>query len=329
MHGNIFIKNYMRKINKLIHYNAIGDSLLLPYEFLNKKLIKKRFNYYGLKQSLIFKYGLTSDDNDHLIITAKALLETNSVEEFKKSLSNKLKLWLFSLPIGIGATTLKSIIKLLLGFKNSGIKSEGNGPLMRVPVIALNFAHDSTLRNSYIKASTEITHKSPQSLSASIGVGNFITYLSNNGKIPKKEELNTILKSIEEPIWEKYCELLIKNIDLNLDDFIRVIECQNGVTGYIMHTAIFSIYTLYHEQHPFEQIILAGGDTDTIGALVGSYLSLIEREQLSENNYFLKINNINKNFWLKIFIKNLILIPVVLAHVIMRIITTILSYLLK
>ena len=70
MHGNIFIKNYMKKIN-----------------------------------------------NDNLIITAKALLKTTNVEEFKKSLSNKLKLWLFSLPIGIDATTLKSIIKLLLGFK--------------------------------------------------------------------------------------------------------------------------------------------------------------------------------------------------------------------
>lgn len=43
MHGNIFIKNHMKKINKLIHYNAMEDSLLLPYEFLNKNLIKKRF----------------------------------------------------------------------------------------------------------------------------------------------------------------------------------------------------------------------------------------------------------------------------------------------
>ena len=101
---------------KIMKGAVIGDSLLLPYEFLKKDKAKKKYNKYGLNQSLIDGFGITSDDSDHLMMTYKSLKNTENLEDFQKYLAKNLKAWLFTLPIGIGMTTIKSILKLLIGF---------------------------------------------------------------------------------------------------------------------------------------------------------------------------------------------------------------------
>lgn len=336
MNTNAKNNNY----HKLITYHAIGDSLLLPYEFLNKKLIDGRFSKYGLKQSLIFNYGLTSDDSDHLLMTTQALLDCENVIDFKNKLARKLKFWLLCLPIGIGATTLKSILKLWMGFSpdNSGINSTGNGPLMRIPIVAFHFAEDSIKRWEYIKACTFITHKNEEVLACCESLGNFISYLTLNKKIPPLADLLSILKLSHTCTWNIYVDLVYKNIHLNKNHFLEKINCRNGVNGYIMNSAIFSIYVLYQKEHPLKQVLLAGGDTDTIGALVASYLSLIDNNELflDELNFFPKIiiNNdikkmVNKKFWLFLILKNILLIPTVLIHVIIRIFHQIKTFLTR
>lgn len=309
--------------NNLLKSHAIGDSLLLPYEFLRKDLAIKRFEKIGIKQSLFFNYGLTSDDYDHLLLTDIALKSSVDVEHFKRVLARNLKFWLLCLPIGIGMTTLKSIVKLMLGFSvnNSGVNSSGNGPLMRVPIIALNFAHDEVNRNLYIKASTCITHNSEQAIACSIGMGNFVAYLAKNGSLPDKNILIQILKVGKNEQWNKYIENLITGLELNLEEFLKLINCSKGVSGYIMHTAIFSVYVLYSNKNIFEQIAKAGGDTDSVGALTASCQSLIDTSQIiTENNSKMFPRNFHssEHFWFKLILKNLCLIPIVISHGLIR-----------
>ncbi len=329
MLGNYSLRKKMNNKNilKLIKCHAIGDSLLLPYEFLRKDLSIKRFNRIGIKQSLIFNYGMTSDDHDHLIMTYQALKYNESVVDFSISLSRKLRFWILCLPIGIGKTTLFSIIKLWFGFSpsNSGINSSGNGPMMRIPVIASFFANDEEKRNSFIRASTVITHNSNQAISCSLGLGNFISYLYRNKALPKKGELKEILVVENNQVWIDYIDILVDSLYLPLEKFLEKINCSKGVTGYIMHSSVFSVYVLYHhkKEHIFSQIAKAGGDTDTIGAFCASCLSLINTNAvISTDNVkilFLTDNYSNINFWFFLILKNLLLIPIVLTHGIVRI----------
>lgn len=310
----------------LLKSHAIGDSILLPYEFLRKDLAIKRFNRVGMKQSLIFNYGMTSDDHDHLIMTYQAL-KHNNVVDFSISLSRKLRIWLLCFPIGIGKTTLFAIVKLWFGVSpnNSGIKSSGNGPMMRVPIIGTFYANDNEKRNLFIRASTVITHNSNQSISCSLGLGNFIAYLHRNKSLPKKEKLKDILIVEDNQIWIDYVDILIDSLCLPLENFLEKIKCSKGVTGYIMHSSVFSIYVLYNhkKEHIFSQIAKAGGDTDTIGAFCAACMSLIESNAIinTDNKKILLLTDGTQNtkFWLFLILKNVLLIPIVFIHGVKRI----------
>lgn len=322
------------KYKNLISGQAVGDSFLLPYEFLKKPWGTRRLEKYGYTQSLMKNFGVTSDDTDHMLMTFKAL-QYEDVKDFKKSLQKSLKYWLLTLPPGIGLTTLKAILKLWLGL-SGGIKSSGNGPLMRVPIIALFYAMNDNKRYDFIKASTETTHTNPDAIAASQGIGNFIAYIAKYEKLPSKHELKSVLlkMKVQDTIWLKYVDVLMLHVNSPLPQFLKALECEKQITGYIMHTAIASIYFIYQSLNPqevFKKIIEASGDTDTIGAIVGAYLGLLNPKGFTDEmkNYLFKLESSSKQinelsrdvldgFWLKLVIKNLISIPIIFAHGITR-----------
>lgn len=317
---------------KLIKGGIIGDSLLLPYEFLNKKKAQKRYLKHKLKQSLIEDNGMTSDDSDHLIMTYQSLEKSKNKEDFQNILANNLKIWLFTLPIGIGFTTLKAIIKLLIGFspKKSGINSLGNGPLMRVSVISAYFSNDDKQRNEYIKASTEITHNNLETIRITQLIGNVIAYIYKNNKKPNYEELLILLKCVDSPLTQKHIKILLENLNNDLDKFLNAIDSSKEVTGYIMTSSVFIIYVMHNStnyKEAFEMIVKAGGDTDTIGAVIGSIFAILDENMLNDTRLsyiFLTNNNDITNYtYTSNLIKNLVSIPIILTHGILRILNKI------
>ena len=196
----------MNKYQLLMYAQALGDSLLLPYENLGRKKALARLNrYHGkeITQSLLPGFGMISDDTEHMVLTAQALLISKNAENFEKNLKFALKWWLVSLPPGIGMATLKSCIKMWLGLKTTGVYSAGNGPVMRVPIIALYFAHDKNQRNQYIRSSTHLTHTDPKTLCASFAFGNLIAYLAEHKCKPTHAQLEKLLLDIpgESQAW--------------------------------------------------------------------------------------------------------------------------------
>lgn len=320
---------------KLLKGGIIGDSLLLPYEFLNKDKGHKRYLKYGLTQSLIEDNGMTSDDSDHLMMTYQSLVKSSNKEDFQKILARKLKVWIFTLPIGMGFTTIKAIIKLLIGFSpiKSGINSLGNGPLMRVSVISAYFSDDEFKRNEYIKASSEITHNNEQAIQITQLIGNVIAYVYTNNKKPTYEELLTLLKCSDDSLTEKYIKILIDNVDKDLYTFLKAIDSTKEVTGYIMTSSVFILYVLYNAKdykEAFEMIIEGAGDTDTIGAVIGSMFALLDENMLANMRlHYILLNSNNdiiKYTYLSNLIKNLVSIPIILTHGLIRLIHKLLSH---
>lgn len=315
----------MNKYEKILNGQSFGDSMLLPYEFMSKKLAHKRWNKLGFKQSLFFGYGITSDDSDHSILTYQALINSQNDIQFEKELKKNLKWWLFSFPVGIGKTTLKSILKIWIGLNKTSIDSAGNGPLMRVPIIAIHLPYNLEKRNKYIKISTQLTHHQPEAIMISKAIGNFIAYIYKYGKLPDiLENLDDIFLANENETWKNSLKKITKN--LLFEDFLKEIGCEKFVSGYILHTALVSLYIIYYQkslEECFNMIIEASGDTDTLGALVGAYLSLIFNNDavLSKQDKIILpplIHDSTFKTWVKIFIKNVLLIPIVYFHVFMR-----------
>ena len=102
-----------------------------------------------------------------------------------------MRWWLLGLPPGIGLATLKSILKLWVGFgpSSSGVFSAGNGPAMRAAPIGAFFWDDPSKIDDYIRISTRMTHTDPK---AEVGA-KFVAYLAawiirdNLTTIPPKE----------------------------------------------------------------------------------------------------------------------------------------------
>ncbi len=134
---------------------AVGDALGLPAEGLSRKRVARL--YPGpWRHRFVFGLGMISDDTEHTILVAQALLRRGSKPEaFAHCLAWKLRWWLPGLPAGIGLATLRSILKLWLGFppSRSGVYSAGNGPAMRSAILGACFATDPESRKP-----AEISH---------------------------------------------------------------------------------------------------------------------------------------------------------------------------
>ncbi|MCM8542844.1 MAG: ADP-ribosylglycohydrolase family protein, partial [Lentisphaeraceae bacterium] len=112
----------MNTVERVLLGCALGDSLGLPYEGLSRKKVSRMMKG-RLKQSLFFGRGMLSDDTEHSIFVIRAMENSNTVEGFSKKMRSQLRMWLLSVPPGIGLGTLKSILKMWMGFRNAGVRT--------------------------------------------------------------------------------------------------------------------------------------------------------------------------------------------------------------
>ena len=143
---------------------ALGDSLGLPAENMTAGRIARRWQG-PLRHRFLGRRGMVSDDTEHAGMTLLSLHECGGDPDlFAKALAKRLRWWLAGIPAGVGFATVRSILKLWLGFSpgKSGVWSAGNGPLMRAAVIGAYFAKDPAKRQSFTEVSTRITHRDPR-----------------------------------------------------------------------------------------------------------------------------------------------------------------------
>tara|TARA_B100000674_G_C37911418_1_gene948748 strand:- start:415 stop:1449 length:1035 start_codon:yes stop_codon:yes gene_type:complete len=262
---------------------AIGDSLGLPYEGLSSSVGKKLFGTPD-KHKLLFGLGMVSDDTEHLVIVLNSFRQAKGdVENFSKILASKLKLWTLVLPIGVGKASLVSGIKLLFGYsyKNSGIFSAGNAPAMRVSVLGL-LCEDNNKLKDFVKRTTNISHTDPKAYRGALAIAVGAKLASENNKVDPNSFLEQF-KSINNSKSQEFDAILektIKSVSANqsTQKFAESLGLIKGVSGYTYHTVPVALHGWLSNQNNFRDglmsIIQCGGDTDTVGSIVGSLIGI-------------------------------------------------------
>ena len=254
---------------------AVGDSIGLPFEGMKPKRIAKLWpEGTPLSHRFVFGRGMVSDDTDHSVFVAQAMSKhPTDPEAFARCLGWKLRFWLLCLPAGIGMATLRSILKLWIGFppNKSGVFSAGNGAAMRSAVIGARFAHDPELRRAFVSASSRITHSDPAADFGAQAVAALAT-----GTPPSLAELQQLLSDIsDDKQWGEVVSRIVAACESGLlADALPAGVADRGVTGYVYHTVPVAI-AAWHIHHgdfraTIESVIRLGGDTDTVAAIAGA-----------------------------------------------------------
>lgn len=256
---------------------AVGDALGLPAEGLSPERIRRKWN--GIwKHRFFFGHGMCSDDTEHTFFVVQALLaHGDDAAAFQKCLAWKLRFWLLGLPAGVGFATLRAIIKLWVGFppSHSGVFSAGNGPAMRSAIIGAWFADQPEQRRRFVSASTKITHVDPRAETAALAVAEAAAWAVNQNESIGQwlAELQDISRDEE---WPGICRQLSDShaAGKSVQDFAVASGLSKGVSGYAYHSVPVALYAFVRHEGDFRPAVIAalncGGDTDTVGAIVGA-----------------------------------------------------------
>ncbi|MEK7780913.1 MAG: ADP-ribosylglycohydrolase family protein [Verrucomicrobiota bacterium] len=257
---------------------AVGDSLGLPSEGMSQRI---RARWGGVwRHRFLFGRGMVSDDTEHTLFVAQALLtHPDDPNAFQRCLAWKLRFWLLGLPAGIGLATLKAILKLWVGISptRSGVWSAGNGPAMRSAIIGVYFADDPVKRRAFVSASTRLTHTDPKAETAALTVAEAAAWAVNQNE-PIEQWLTrlSILGCDEE--WLNICQKLADAMtsEKSVVEFADSLGLQKGVTGYAYHSVPVALYAWLRHRDDFrkalESALDCGGDTDSVGAMVGAIM---------------------------------------------------------
>lgn len=326
---------------------AVGDSLGLPAEGMSRQRIRARWDGVW-HHRFLFGHGMVSDDTEHTLFVAQALLtHPDDPMAFQRCLAWKLRFWLLGLPAGIGLATLKAILKLWVGISpsRSGVWSAGNGPAMRSAIIGAYFADDPAKRRAFVSASTRLTHTDPKAETAALAVAEAAVWAANQNESIEQWLTRVSGLSCDEE-WRLVCHKLAdaQASETSVMEFADSLGLQQGVTGYAYHSVPVALYACLRHRHDFrkalESALDCGGDTDTVGAIVGAIMggqlgkqsipaeliagiaewprsvSLLDQvagklaQQTHQNTSFGPI----EYFWPGLFLRNFIFLVVVLIH---------------
>src|SRR5689334_12933345 len=94
---------------------AVGDALGLPAENLSPGRIRRWWKGQW-RMRLVFGRGMISDDTEHTLMVAQALLsDSTDPRAFQRALGRKFRWWFAALPGGVGLATAKACLRLWLG----------------------------------------------------------------------------------------------------------------------------------------------------------------------------------------------------------------------
>ena len=259
---------------------AAADSIGLPSEGLSRRRQQRWFPVID-RQRLVFGRGMCSDDTDHACMLAQAIVASGAhPRRFVQSFAWRLRFWFLGLPAGIGSATLRSILKLWLFIppQVSGVRSAGNGPAMRSPILGVCFADSDPLLIMHNAAATTITHRDSK---AEIGALAIALAARSSMRGETVEEYMAHLSRFAAPFAEAGSELVSLAARAQAsavageptEAFAATIGCANGVSGYMYHSVPAVLHAWFSHPDDFAAavgaVIRCGGDTDTTAAMVG------------------------------------------------------------
>jgi len=310
--------------------SAVGDALGLVCEGMSAKRIARRFGRVD-RYHLLGRTGYVSDDTEQSALVAQSLARhpaqrDQCVRAFRRSLLG----WFWRLPWGIGLATLRSSFRIMLGLRRSGVRSAGNGSAMRAAVIGAFFHDRPEKRREFGAAIAMTTHTDLRAVEGAL----FVAELTACGP----EEARKI---VTEPLLGDALDraVALASRGAPTSEAAETLK----TTGYVVHTVPFALYCyLRYGDTPLlalQECIGAGGDTDSIAAILGAWLGARHGEPGLPAHLIAELNdgpfgptNLRgladalasgapppRYSWVRALLRNLALYPVVLFHGLRRI----------
>ncbi len=258
---------------------AVGDALGLPVEKLSPARQK---SLYGRIEAMQFlpSRGMVSDDTEHALFTARALIESGGdAAKFERLLRSEFRRWMLALPPGIGLATLRAGLKSLVFAPQTGVFSAGNGPAMRAPILGASLGEIVPQLRVCLEISTQMTHTDPK---ASWGALAVALAASEHIEADGRRLVREFSEWSDDSAEAKEClDLLKKAVNSasrgqSTAEFCAELGQRNGVGGYIFHTVPVVIQCFLRNPTDFraaiEEIVACGGDSDTSAAILGGIL---------------------------------------------------------
>jgi ADP-ribosylglycohydrolase len=260
---------------------AIGDMMGLPYENMSPRAVDRRARFD--RPAFLFGYGCGSDDTEHAGLTADAVVYSQGdVERFRSRLAANLRWWFLAGPPAIGLATLRACLRLCVGFPldRAGVYSAGNGPAMRAAILGVMVPPDRL--RAFVRASTRLTHTDPRAEVGSYLIAELAAVAPTIDPATGPEWIESFVRE-----WEDYPKLepLLQNLRLaaetlrsirNVVGFAEPLCATRGVSGFIAHTVPVAAFAFFRHANNYaagiEDVIRAGGDTDTVAAITGALI---------------------------------------------------------
>lgn len=258
---------------------AVGDAIGLPAEGLSPRRQLRMFSIID-SHRLLLGHGMTSDDTEHTCLIANALLESAGDETiFERELARGLRIWLSTLPAGVGLATLRASIKLCVGLDpmHSGVFSAGNGPAMRSALIGVCYGDEPVRMRKLASISTRITHTDPRAEHAALAVA-LAAYNSKLGIL----DPSVYCESLRAQLDGCTCEFLtavegvVDSIRAGASTaaYAEEISAGRGPSGFCLQSVPVALHAWLRHPTDFRAAVIAavscGGDTDTTAAIAGA-----------------------------------------------------------
>ncbi len=260
---------------------AVGDALGLPAENLSPQRIE-RWWPGPMRMRFVFGRGMISDDTEHTLLVAQSLLtHPKDPGKFQRKLAWKLRWWFLGLPAGVGMATAKACLRMWLGvpLAQCAVKSAGSGSAMRSAIIGVFFAQEPERRREFVLASSRLTHRSWQAETAALAVAEAAALAATSDGTVEMKGVMTILRRLSaEPEWQKIVLQMEAGLEArtSISEFVRSLGLERGVSGYALHVVPVALYAWLRQPADFRtalsEAIKCGGDTDTVGAVLGGLL---------------------------------------------------------
>lgn len=279
-----------KRMNGVLMGTAAGDSLGLPAEGISRDRLARLFKGPWCHRFLP-GCGMLSDDTEHAIFVTQSLLEApDSAHRFSRRLASRLKFWVMLLPAGVGFATLRSALKLMIGFspQRSGVNSAGNGPAMRSAPLGAFFYDEPMMLREFVSSSTRMTHTDARAYTGALAVG-LVTAWSVREELTARPSpgafMGILFSAGDDEEWTGIIEKMREAIDNDhtVSGFADTIGASRGISGYIYVTVPVALYAWYRHFGDFraivESVLSCGGDTDTAGAIAGAMAGSVTGEE--------------------------------------------------
>jgi ADP-ribosyl-[dinitrogen reductase] hydrolase len=255
---------------------ALGDALGLATEGMSARAIARRFGRID-RFHLLGQTGFVSDDTEQAALVAQSLARhpddaVRCAADFRRALLG----WYCRLPWGIGRATTVACLRIGVGLRPSGVSSAGNGAAMRAPIIGVYFCLEPEKREQFGRALAEVTHRDPRAVEGALYAAEIA---AAGARLPPHAPLLACFETAEQIVRDPSLRSALERaraLALQATETLQAAR-ELKTTGFILHTLSFATYCfLRHGEDPLHALleaVSAGGDTDSIGAILGAWLS--------------------------------------------------------